>query len=270
MDTAQIMRFLRGTGTMSAAFHNGTYNLISECNDGSGYGSGIARGAVSGCRDRAYEWHGARDGKSYYIDAIELSKSGGKNGVGYGTGNVATGDGNRRGEGLGGKYQRGVCNVDNAALSVLTYNGEPVYVVDGIPCVFKTVHDVWAKVDVINRKDFTARTAFIGKCKGFFAHGETLRKALQDAKAKYFRNIDFESKKEELKRLFSRSADKKLPVSILYEWHGILTGSCRFGRDEFMRTHALKDDDRLTLNEFVDLTAAHFGGDKIQKLTEET
>ena len=69
-----------------------------------------------------------------------------------------------------------------------------------------------------------------------------------------------------MKALFSRSADKKLPVCTLYEWHGMLTGSCRFGRDEFMRTHALKDDDRLTLKEFVNLTATHFGGDKIQKL----
>ena len=50
----------------------------------------------------------------------------------------------------------------------------------------------------------------------------------------------------------------------------MLTGSCRFGRDEFMRTHILKDDDRLTLKEFVDLTAVHFGGNKIQQLLEET
>ena len=95
---------------------------------------------------------------------------------------------------------------------------------------------------------------------------QTLRNALQDAKEKDYRNIDFETKKEELKRLFLRSADKKLPVRTLYEWHGILTGSCRFGCDEFMRTHTLKNDDRLTLNEFINFTAAHFGGNKIQQL----
>lgn len=268
MDTAQITRFLRGTGTMRAAFHNGAYNLIGECNDGSGYGSGIENGSGvrGGYGHGSFEGRGSRDGKSCDIDEIYIGQSGDKNGGGFGDGDAGSGD--SCGRGIDGKYPRGVCNVDNAALSVLTYNGEPVYVVDGIPCVFKTVHDVWAKVDVINRKDFTARTAFIGKCKGFFAHGETLRMALQDAKGKYYRSVDFEAKKEELKVLFSRSADNKLPVSTLYEWHGMLTGSCRFGRDEFMRTHALKDDDRLTLNEFVDLTAAHFGGEKIKELLE--
>lgn len=149
---------------------------------------------------------------------------------------------------------------------ILTYEGEPVYTVDGIPCIFQSVHDTWAKVSVIRTTDFTVFTAFIGKCKGFFAHGKTVREALQDAKEKFYLNIDFEQKKAELKRLFSRSADKKLPVRTLYDWHGMLTGSCRFGRNEFMRDHTLKDDDRLTLKEFVNLTAEYFGGQKIQEL----
>lgn len=268
MDTAQIKQFLRGTDTMRTAFHNRTNNFIYECNDGSGCCCGIEKGSGvrGGYGHESSEGRGSRDGKSCDIDEIYIGRSGDKNGGGFGDGDAGSGD--SYGRGIGGKYQRGVCNVNNTALTILTYNGERVYVVDGIPCVFKTVHDVWAKVDVINRTDFTAQVAFIGKCKGFFAHGETLRMALQDAKGKYYRSVDFEAKKEELKALFLRSADKKLPVSTLYDWHGILTGSCRFGRDEFMRTHALKDDDRLTLNEFVNLTAAHFGGDKIQKLQE--
>lgn len=268
MDAAQIKRFLRGTCTMRTVFHNRTNNFIYERTYGSGYGCGIEgeSGIRGGEGNRAYERCNPRNGKSYYIDEIEIARGGGKNGTGFGDGDAGSGD--SYGRGIGGKYLGSTCNVNNAALTILTYNGEPVYVVDGIPCVFKTVHDVWAKVDVINKTDFTTWTAFIGKCKGFFAHGETLRKALQDAKEKYYRNIDFETKKEELKALFSCSADKKLPVSTLYEWHGMLTGSCRFGRDEFMRTHAFKDDDRLTLKEFVNLTAAHFGGEKIKELLE--
>ena len=237
MDTAQITRFLRGIG-----IHCLDWDISYS---GNGYGNGLVCGYGSGI------------GCSEFIHMKNH-----KCGYGFGRNQAQRyiGIGNANGTVCGSR--------DENKFDILTYNGEPVYVVDGIPCVFKTVHDVWAKVDVINKTDFTARAAFIGKCKGFFAHGETLRKALQDAKAKYYQSIDFEAKKEELKALFSRSADKKLPVRTLYEWHGMLTGSCRFGRDEFMRTHALKDDDRLTLKEFVNLTAAHFGGEKIKELLE--
>jgi len=268
MDAAQIKRFLRGTCTMRTVFHNRTNNFIYERTYGSGYGCGIEgeSGIRGGEGNRAYERCNPRNGKSYYIDEIEIARGGGKNGTGFGDGDAGSGD--SYGRGIGGKYLGSTCNVNNAALTILTYNGEPVYVVDGIPCVFQSIHDTLAKVAVISKTDFTSQTAFIAQFNGFFAHGETVRDALLSAKEKYYRNIDFEAKKAELKALFSRSADKKLSVRTLYEWHGMLTGSCCFGRDEFIRTHTFKYDDRLTLKEFVNLTAAHFGGEKIKELLE--
>lgn len=268
MDTAQIKQFLRGTDTMRTAFHNRTNNFIYECNDGSGYCCGIEKGSGvrGGYGHGSSEGRGSRDGKSCDIDEIYIGRSGDKNGGWFGDGDAGSGD--SYGRGIDGKYPRGVCNVNNTALTILIYNGKPVYTVDGIPCVFQSIHDTLAKVAVISKTDFTSQTAFIAQFNGFFAHGETVRDALLSAKEKYYRNIDFEAKKAELKALFSRSADKKLSVRTLYEWHGMLTGSCCFGRDEFIRTHTFKYDDRLTLKEFVNLTAAHFGGEKIKELLE--
>ena len=59
---------------------------------------------------------------------------------------------------------------------------------------------------------------------------------------------------------------KRLTVKELYSWHGALTGSCRFGRDEFQKEHNLKDEDTLSLEEFVKLTGDAFGGDKVRSL----
>jgi hypothetical protein len=57
-----------------------------------------------------------------------------------------------------------------------------------------------------------------------------------------------------------------MTVKELYDWHGLLTGSCRFGRSEFQKEHHLKDTDELTLEQFVALTQAAFGGAKIKEL----
>ena len=273
MDAAQIIRFLRGS---NKEYPYGTPSSGDGIDNGMGFGcgAGIGYGGKSGFGDSRY-----RNGR--------MVASGDKwgNSVGRGSFICDTGHGDRHGAGDGGGSGRwkGVLfgNSDPIAarapseiaamktkFEILTYNGEPVYVVDGIPCVFQSIHDTLAKVAVISKTDFTSQTAFIAEFNGFFAHGETVRDALLSAKEKYYRNIDFEAKKAELKALFSRSADKKLSVRTLYEWHGMLTGSCCFGRDEFIRTHTFKYDDRLTLKEFVNLTAAHFGGEKIKELLE--
>jgi hypothetical protein len=62
------------------------------------------------------------------------------------------------------------------------------------------------------------------------------------------------------------SKKEKMSVKELYDWHGLITGSCRFGRSAFQKEHHLKDSDELTLKQFVALTQDAFGGAKIKEL----
>lgn len=170
-------------------------------------------------------------------------------GVGHGSGY-----GSRDGYGSGSGY----------GINIETFKGSKVYYVDKIPCVFKRVHDNWAEVEVIDNDDFTTKKAFIGKFENTFAHGSTIREALTDAMTKYYSSLDFESVREKLLAEFE--AKKRLTVKELYSWHGALTGSCRFGRDEFQKSHNLRDNDTLSLEEFISLTENAFGGDKVRLL----
>jgi hypothetical protein len=52
----------------------------------------------------------------------------------------------------------------------------------------------------------------------------------------------------------------------LYEWHGTLTGSCRFGRDAFVKERSIDLDRAYTLDEFVALTKDQYGGDIVRML----
>lgn len=55
----------------------------------------------------------------------------------------------------------------------------------------------------------------------------------------------------------------------LYTWHGVLTGSCRMGRDEWCRSHGIKPEKTsLTVRRFCELTANAYGGDVIRRLAE--
>ena len=104
---------------------------------------------------------------------------------------------------------------------------------------------------------------------GCFAHGSTIREAIEDAMEKYYGNLDFLDFDEAKEKLLAEFEEKgKLTVKELYQWHGILTGSCRFGRSEFQKQHNLKDDDLLSLEEFVKLTEDAFNGEKIRALMD--
>ena len=182
-------------------------------------------------------------------------------GYGYGSG-YGSGDGSGDGDGYGSGNGYG----SGDDICIESYKGSKVYYVDRIPCVFKRVHDNWAEVEVIDNADFTTQKAFVGKFENVFAHGSSIREALTDAMTKYYSNLDFDTVKEKLLAEFE--AKKRLTVKELYSWHGVLTGSCRFGRDEFQKSHNLRDEDTLSLSEFISLTENAFGGGKVRLLKE--
>lgn len=185
---------------------------------------------------------------------------------GYGSGNgdgYGNGDGSGSGNGDGNGYGDGSGDGDGdgRGIRIKQFKGKKVYYVDNIPCIFKSVHENYASVEVIDVNSFELTKAFIGKFENCFAHGETIRDAIEDARNKYYQSLDFDEVKEKLLVEFKEKG--KLTVKELYSWHGILTGSCRFGRTQFQTEHNLKDDDLLTLEEFVELTKNAFGGDRI-------
>ena len=63
--------------------------------------------------------------------------------------------------------------------------------------------------------------------------------------------------------------DIKYPVSNFYEWHNKLTGSCEFGRQNFMKNKGLNMDDYITVDDFINLTIGEYGGKIIQNLAKK-
>jgi hypothetical protein len=100
-----------------------------------------------------------------------------------------------------------------------------------------------------------------------FAHGNTIKEAKADAENKYYAQMNIEDRITELRNKFTKTP--KLDGTLLYNWHGILTGSCRFGRDDFISTHNINLNQKYTIEEFVALTQNSYGGEIIKKLIEK-
>ena len=187
-------------------------------------------------------------------------------GYGYGSG---SGDGSGygyvygygSGDGYGGGYGYGYGSGDG----LKSFNGEKVYILDSIPCTFISIKKNIALVNVIN-KDLTTTKTFLAKDETFFAHGETIKEAIEAAYQKKIINMDVESKIN----LFVKTFDFNSVQSnrTFFDWHYALTGSCELGRNIFVKENAIDLNKSMSTKEFLELTKNAYGGETIKKIIE--
>ena len=189
--------------------------------------------------------------------------SGCGNGDGYSSGyGNGDGDGSGCGDGYGNGY--GFGNYDG---NIKSLNGQPVYIIDEIQTIITQVVGQYAKGFILGG-DLTMTPCYIAKCGNYFAHGETLRDAFEDATSKYEQDLPVEERIANFNSTFPDN-DKPVKVSILYVWHNRLTGSCAMGRQAFAKEHNIDiEADSMTVAEFVRLTENSYGGDVIKLLKQ--
>ena len=169
-------------------------------------------------------------------------------GNGYGNGN-GYGDGNGNGDGYG----------------IAEINGKKVYKVDGVPTIIESIKGNIAKGYTI-RHNVELVPCYVAKVGNYFAHGETSHEALQAAQEKYDENRPLSERIADTVRKYP-TLDTKVSHSELYSLHHVLTGSCKFGRDEFARAHGLDTKNgEMTMREFIELTKDAYGRDAILQL----
>lgn len=198
---------------------------------GYGYGSGTGDGYVSG--DGSGSGYGS--GTSY--------------GYGYGSGTgygYGYGDGDGSGDGDG-----------------LILNGHKIYDIDDVPTILYHVFGNFAKGAVMSN-DLTVTDCYIAKAEGQFAHGATIHEARDALTRKLLTDRPIEERINEFVRTFRSGS--KYENKLYYKWHNILTGSCKFGRDSFVRDHEIDLDGEMTPEEFILLTENAYGGNIIRKL----
>ena len=179
-------------------------------------------------------------------------------GYGYGSG---SGSGYGYGYGYGNGYGYG----DGYGYGIDYFNGEKVFIIDGLQTIINHIKGNAAKGGILNI-DFTITPCFVVKGNGYFAHGETVREAFNALQSKIFENMDPEEAIESFMEKFEKN--KKYPCKDFYEWHHYLTGSCEMGRKSFMQNKGITFDDSFTVDEFIEICENDYGSEIIKKLKE--
>ena len=204
------------------------------------YGSG------DGCGDG----YGSGDGSGYGF------------GDGFGDG---SGDGSGYGDGFGDGSGDGFSDDDDG---VTLFVGDAVSMVDGVPTIIDHVHGNVAKGRIL-MADLTTKNCYIVKSEdGIFAHGYTLREAMDALLEKQFDDMPEEKRIEAF--LEAHGEDKKYPAQDLFDWHHRLTGSCMAGRKAFCLNHQIDlEHDSFTVDEFIELTKDDYGGSVIRNMAKK-
>ena len=168
-------------------------------------------------------------------------------GSGYGDG---SGDGSGYGSGYGDEIK--------------SFCGEAVYRVDGVNTLIRSVRGNVAHGAMLN-SDLTLTPCYIVKQDNTFAHGETLREAMEALRDKLFEDMPEDERIDAF--LQETDREKAYPTQYFYDWHHRLTGSCDMGRKQFARDHGVDlEHGTMTLTEFLELTKDAYGGDVIRKI----
>ena len=186
-------------------------------------------------------------------------------GYGYGSGyGSGYGDGYGYGYGYGSGYGYGDGYGDGSGSGIAEINGDPVYRIDDVPTIIKSVHGNVAKGFIL-QSDLTLTPCYIVKGSGQFAHGDDLHKAMTALTDKLFEDMPEEERIAEFIKAHP-DMDKPYPNQDLFDWHHKLTGSCLAGRTVFVKDRDLTLDGTTTVRAFVELTKNAYGGAVIRNL----
>ena len=190
--------------------------------------------------------------------------SGDGSGYGFGNGNGnGSGDGSGDGNGDGSGYGDGNGDGSGYGNGIKRFNRETVYRIDGVNTLIRSVRGNTAHGAILNG-DLTLTPCYIVKQDNVFAHGETLREAMEALRDKLFEDMPEDDRIDTFLRETDR--EKAYPTQYFYDWHHRLTGSCDMGRKQFACDHGVDlERGMMTLTEFLELTKDAYGGDVIRK-----
>jgi len=175
-----------------------------------------------------------------------------------------SGDGSGSGDGYG--YGSGSGSGSGYGDGLKMINNQRVYMIDGVQTIIKSIKGNLASGFIVN-SDLTLTPCFIAKGENQFAHGSTAKEAVESLQAKLLKSTPIEKRIEMFNDKFEKSV--KYPAIEFYNWHHILTGSCKFGRDSWCKDRGINiDSDTFTVQEFIELTKNSYGNDVINQLNK--
>ena len=134
-----------------------------------------------------------------------------------------------------------------------------------MPTVITAILGNYAKGFTVG-SDYQLTHCYIAKdnFSGYFAHGASLKEAVESLQDKITENMSTEERIRAFCERFKNG--EKYKGTEFFKWHNILTGSCLFGRNQFVKDHDLDLEKEYSVDEFIDIVKNDYGTSIIAKL----
>ena len=168
---------------------------------------------------------------------------------------IPNGSGDGDGDGSGYGYGDGY--------GIFIFNSKRVYQIDDVATIITAVYNNAAKGFIL-QSDLTLTPCYVVKQNNIFAHGNSLKEAMDALRDKLFKDMSEDERIEAF--LQEHSFGVKYPAQDLFEWHHRLTGSCEAGRKAFVRDRGIDMSEKYTVEEFINICKDSYGGNIIRRL----
>lgn len=169
------------------------------------------------------------------------------------------------GDGSGYGYGSGYGSGYGDGYGVKSFCGTSVYLIDGVQTLIDRIHGDVVKGRILNQ-DFSCSPCYIVKREGSFAHGTTLKEAMEAVLDKVLKNMPVEKRIAEF--IKTHKLKECYPNTDLFDWHNKLTGSCLAGRNAFVKNHGIDMAGSTTVEDFINLTKNDYGKEVILGLED--
>jgi hypothetical protein len=177
---------------------NSSSNSSDSSGSNNGFGDSFSSGSSS--NSSSSDSSGSGDGFSNSFGSGSSDSSG-------------DGSGSSDGSGSGNGFGDGFGSGDGSGSGIKSFNEAPVYRIDGVNTLIRSVRNNTAHGAIMN-EDLTLTPCYIVKQENVFAHGETLREAMEALHDKLFENMP----EDERIAMFLRETDreKTYPTQYFY------------------------------------------------------
>ena len=178
---------------------------------------------------------------------------------------LSIGSGSGYGSGSGSGYGSGYGSGDGDGIK--SYNGETIYMIDGVKTLIEDVKGNFAKGWIVGG-DLTLSRCWIARVGDSFAHGKDIHMAHIEALNKHLCDMPEEERIDSFVKAHP-DMDCSYPGMDLFKWHNILTGSCEMGRKAFCADKGIDPETAsFTVEEFIRLTCNSYGSSIIRQLAD--
>ena len=174
-----------------------------------------------------------------------------------------SGDGSGSGDGDG--YGSGSGSGSGYGSGINRYNKVFINKIDNLQTGITHIKGKVAKGFIV-KDDLTTKNCYIVKDLGYFAHGDTLKEAYDSLQEKITDDLPTEKKIEMFRNNFNNK--DKYSGHEFFKWHHILTGSCLFGRNAFVKQHDIDLDKTYTVAEFLQIVKGDYGWGVLEQLNK--